>query len=305
MKILKKKITLYKIAQDKKKINKILNTGRDKKILFITNYAFLIRYYFILKNFRRKNNQIILTLHSGLFNMNIKTYVAGFFFSFFYKNVDFLFFGSSSAKNWWKKKYPWMKIKEAPIFHNGIEIKKKRKVNKIGKNINISFAARLEYENNPSFFLDIASKFLETRKKISFNIYGEGQLLSELKRQYVNKDINFYGWTKRDQIYKKTDILMITSYVNNFPYTALEAKSYGIPVISCSEGDIDKIIKNGKDGFIKKTNKPEIMIKFIKKILNNYDSFSDNSYLRSFEFDIKKSCEKFWRKIEIENHNFR
>ena len=100
---LKKKITLYKIAQDKKKINKILNTGRDKKILFITNYAFLIRYYFILKNFRRKNNQIILTLHSGLFNMNIKTYVAGFFFSFFYKNVDFLFFGSSSAKNWWKK----------------------------------------------------------------------------------------------------------------------------------------------------------------------------------------------------------
>tara|TARA_B100000787_G_scaffold92203_1_gene68071 strand:- start:3806 stop:4861 length:1056 start_codon:yes stop_codon:yes gene_type:complete len=302
---LKKKITLYRVVQNKKKINKILNTGRGKKILFITNYAFLIKYFFILKDFRKNDNQIILTLHSGLLSMNIKSYVAGFFFSLLYRNVDFLFFGSNSAKNWWKRKYPWMKIKNAPIFYNGVEIKKKRKVNKARKRINISFAARLEHENNPSLFLDIASKFLKAKRKVSFNIYGDGQLLSELKQQYVNKDINFYGWVNKEEIYKQTDILLITGPVNNYPYAALEAKSYGIPVISCSEGDIDKIIENGKDGFIKKTNKPEIMIKLINKILNNYDFFSDNSYLRSLEFDINKSCEKIWRKIEIENYNFR
>ena len=51
---LNKKINLNKFKKNKKKLDKILNTGNKKKILFITNYAFLIWYYFILKNFRKK-----------------------------------------------------------------------------------------------------------------------------------------------------------------------------------------------------------------------------------------------------------
>ena len=51
---LNKKINFYKFDKNKKKLDKILNTGSKSKILFITNYAFLIWYYFILKNFRKK-----------------------------------------------------------------------------------------------------------------------------------------------------------------------------------------------------------------------------------------------------------
>ena len=103
---LNKKITLHKFKKNKKKLNKILNTGSKNKTLFITNYAFLIRYYFILRNFRKKKNQIILTIHSGLLTLNLRTYLAGLLFSLIYQNTDFLFFGSKSAKDWWKKKYP-------------------------------------------------------------------------------------------------------------------------------------------------------------------------------------------------------
>ena len=67
----------------------------------------------------------------------------------------------------------------------------------------------------------------------------------------------------------------------------------------------DKIIKNGKDGFIKYTSKPETMIVLINKILRNYEFFSRNSYLRSFKFDVNRACEKLWKRIEIENNNFR
>ena len=302
---LNKDISLYKINKNKKKLNQILNDGKKNKLLFITNYAFLIRYFSILKNFRNVKNQIVLTIHSGLLTINLRTYIAGLFFSLIYKNVDFLFFGSNSAKNWWKEKYPWMNIENCPILHNGITIKKKRKKKNISRKINISFAANLEQENNPIFFLDIATRILSVKKNIIFNVFGDGKLLPYLKKKYVRKNIIFHGWTKSVKIFKKTDILLITGAINNFPYAALEAKSYGIPVVSCSKGDIDKIIKSGKDGFIKYTNKPEVMTTLIYKILKNYKFFSQNSYVRSFKFDINDACEKFWRKIKIENNNLR
>jgi glycosyltransferase involved in cell wall biosynthesis len=300
---LNKNVLIYKIG-DRKKINKILNKGLNKKFLFITNYAFLIKYYFLFKNFRKNNNKIVLTIHSGLEQLNLKNYFAAFFFSLIYQNIDYLFFGSNSAKNWWLNKYPWMKIKNCNIFYNGIKPNKIIQ-KKIGNKINIAFAGRLEKEHNPYFFLDIAKKVLKDKKNIFFNIYGDGTLLKILKKKYKSKGIIFHGWVKKDKIFKRTDLLMITSPVHNYPYVALEAKSYGIPVISCSKGDISKIIKNGKDGFIRHTDNIGIMIKLVNKILENYKYFSHNSYLRSFKFDINDSCKKFWRKIKIENYNLR
>ena len=77
---LSKNIHLYKIDKNKNTINKILNTGNNKKFLFITNYAFLIKYYFILKKFRENNNKVLLTIHSGLLSLSLKKYIAGLFF---------------------------------------------------------------------------------------------------------------------------------------------------------------------------------------------------------------------------------
>lgn len=302
---LNKKVKKYKINKNRDLLNQTLSKGKNKKFLFITNYAFLIIHYFTLKNFREDNNQIILTIHSGLLTLNIRTYLAGLLFSLLYKNVDFLFFGSSSAKNWWKNMYPWMKVENLPVYHNGIQIKKRKKLNKLGKKVNIAFAARLEKENNPHLFLDIANKVLKKKKNIRFHIFGDGPLLQKLKMKYMNKNIIFYGWVKKNKIFKKSDILMLTGPVNNFPYVALEAKSYGLPVISCSRGDVDKIIKNGIDGFVKHTNEPEILIKLINKVINDYKFFSHNSYLRSFQFEINKACKKLWSKIKIENNNTR
>ena len=102
--------------ESQKKIYKIFNSGKEKKILFITNYAFIIKYFFLLRNFKRNKNIIILTLHSGIFNLTLKAFLAGMLFSILYKYVDVIFFGSNSAKNWWLLIYPWMNIKKSRIF---------------------------------------------------------------------------------------------------------------------------------------------------------------------------------------------
>ena len=134
-----KKIKVNKFnLNSSKKLESLLLSDNFRKIIFLTNYAFLIRYFSLINQFKKKNVKIILTIHSGLFNLSLKKYFAGLFFSLIYKKVDYLFFGSNSAKNWWLKFYPWMKLKKNLIQYNGVEIQKKNRINKLKKK-NINF----------------------------------------------------------------------------------------------------------------------------------------------------------------------
>ena len=82
----------------KQKLDHILNYNGEENILFITNFVFFIKFFFILNKFR-KNNFIILTLHSGILNLNLKNYILGFLFSFLYYMPKTIYFGSNSSKN--------------------------------------------------------------------------------------------------------------------------------------------------------------------------------------------------------------
>ena len=297
-KTLVKKVKINKFYfNSNEKLKNLLLNNRTKKIVFLTNYAFLIRYFFLIREFKDKKIKIILTIHSGLLNFTLKKYLAGFIFSLIYKKIDYLYFGSNSAKKWWLKYYPWMKIKKNLVYYNGVELQKNLKYRKIKKKVRISFVGRLEKENNPEFFLKIANDYLEQNDNAIFNVYGKGAMCNYLKMISKNKKIKFYGWQEKKSIYRNSDIIIITSKVNNFPYVALEAKSYGIPVISCSKGDIKKIIKNNYDGYISITNSTKIIINQINRILENYSIFSMNSVRRSKLFEINNACKKFWKNI--------
>lgn len=279
------------------KLKKLLFNNKSTKIIFLTNYAFLIRYFFLILQFKKYKIKIILTIHSGLFNINFKRYLSGLIFSFLYKKVDYLQFGSFSAKFWWLKFYPWMKIKKSSVIYNGVEIKKKKYDKKIKNKLLISFVGRIEKENNPDFFLRIAKDYLQKFDDAVFNVYGDGKLYETLKKKYNLSKIKFFGWQKKNKIYNNSDIIIITSYINNFPYVALEAKSYGIPVISSSQGDIKKIIRNNYDGYINYTKSTKKIINFIRKIIKNYKKFSNNSIQRSKFFEIDNACKEFWKNI--------
>ena len=302
---LNKKISTFRVdfRSNKKKLikkleEKILLSKEKKFLLVITNYAHLIMFYSFFKSLDKDKVKIILTLHSGIFNLNLKRYIAGFIFSLIYKNVDYLFFGSSSSKFWWKKMYPWMTLKKSLIHFNGVKLPKKINLKKIGKNVQISYAGRIEKENDPEFFLEIAIEYLKRDKKAIFNIFGDGPLIKILKKNYNSKNIIFHGWVKKEKIYKISDIIVITSPINNFPYVALEAKSYGIPVVSCSKGDIKKIVINNVDGYLDYTNSVKKIIYLIKKVKKNYNKFSKNSLARSKNFELINSCKKFWNSID-------
>ena len=43
--------------------------------------------YFLINKFKNRNIKIILTIHSGLFNLSFKKYIAGLIFSLIYKKL--------------------------------------------------------------------------------------------------------------------------------------------------------------------------------------------------------------------------
>lgn len=298
------KIKVIKIDIFREKNKKILlfenilkSYNKSKKFIIFTNFFIYIKYFFFFRKLQNYQSKIILTLHSGILEMTLIRFLASLIFSFIYSSIDYIIFGSNSAKFWWKDRFPWMNIIKAPVHYNGVKVNKKNNAKKIKKKLQISFVGRLEKENNPNFFIQIALEYLKNKKNVIFNIYGNGSLLNELKSKYSSQNIIFHGWVEQKKIYDKTNLIIITSPINNYPYVALEAKSFGIPVISCSKGDIKKIIYNGIDGFISYTNSTKKIIYLIDKIKNDYRKFSFNSLKKSQKFELNKSCKCFWQLI--------
>ena len=294
------KVFKLNIFKDRAKIKKLIKRlNLTDQLFFFTNFAILIYYFLFFISFNPKKKAVLsLALHSGIFQYSFKTIIGVCLFSILSLRLNYLIFGSNSSKKWWLKLFPWMKLIKHKVIFNGVE-KRKIKKNK-SKKIQISFIGRLAIENDPELFINI-SKLNEENKNMKFNIFGDGPLKKKLLKN--NDNIKFWGWSKQSRIYLKTDITIITSPINNFPYTALESNSYGIPVISAARGDIRKIIKNNYNGYIFNKRIPLIFNHYIHKTIKNYKYLSKNSLINAKKFNINKSCFTFWKFLKIENSN--
>ena len=297
------KVFKLDIIKDRNKVKKILNNIKniDTPYFFFTNYIILIYYYLFLKRFNSGISKITITLHSGVFNYNLKIIIALLIFSLLALKIDKLIFGSFSSKKWWLNLFPWMKIIRNKVIFNGVEAKYK-KTKKTRAIYNISFIGRMETENDPKLFFDIAVSN-KNLSYLKFNIFGDGSYKKIIQKEKSN--ITFWGWTKQKIIYDNTDIVIITSPLNNFPYVALESQSYGIPVITAAVGDIRKIVKHNYNGFLLQDREVDTFTKSIKQVIKNYNKLSNNSFNNAKNYNMDNSCTKVWRFIKIENNNFR
>jgi len=95
----------------------------------------------------------------------------------------------------------------------------------------------------------------ELQKKLEVSFYGNGELL-EKNKKLANKNIpnviiNFKGVvTNRDEIYKNTDVLVVTSETEGLSLAILEAMASGSPVIASNVGGNPELVKNNKNGFL-------------------------------------------------------
>lgn len=263
----------------------VLKEIKEKKnkenIFIISNNVIFSIYFPIIKLFFKKP-KILLVYHSHLYNFSFVQIFFGLTSSILSLMSNRVLFVSKFTKRWWNTYFPLTKLANQSVMYNYTYTRKKIKKKKTNK-LNIGFVGRLEKEKGIDTFINIANNI--TNSLFKFYIFGEGSI--KLDKKYKKK-IKIYKWTKKHVIYKKIDVLFVTSEIENCPFNVLEAKSYGIPTITISNGGIEEIIQNKEDGFIlnKDTRYDKIEDKFLK-IFNNYKFYSKNCFKNSKKFDVK------------------
>jgi len=159
------------------------------------------------------------------------------------------------------------------VIHNGVEIEEakfaepyssyasvktsaseKRKAKNNSLKCKIVFVGRLAEPKNPELLLQALGDLPdEIKNKAWLTIIGDGPkkefLISNFK---FLKNVEFLGALGREKVFealKESDIFVLTSNYEGFPYTVLEAMSCGLPVVASDVGGVKEAV-TGETGFL-------------------------------------------------------
>lgn len=146
-----------------------------------------------------------------------------------------------------------IKSKRVVTIHNYVAINNIPRVynHNLGKCIKILSAGRFSFEKG----FDIALKALSMSTKINYIYYilGEGQEINNLIAFANTNRINVKFISAKANIskfYLDCDVCIIPSRSEGLSYVALEAGSFGMPVIASNVGGLNDILVNNKTGFL-------------------------------------------------------
>jgi len=114
-----------------------------------------------------------------------------------------------------------------------------------------------------------------TIRKLELHVYGDGPLLSHLKRLVAARAItgvHFRGWIDLKDVPRvlaTLTALLVTSREEGFPYVVLEAMATGCPVICTAVGGIPEVVRNGQTGWLVQPNDPMAVARAILQLIRN------------------------------------
>jgi len=118
------------------------------------------------------------------------------------------------------------------------------------KGLTVLFAGRLVPIKRPELFLDLAMRLTERLpgEKLNFIIAGDGPLRKSLEKKSLENrsgkaEISFLGEQKEmSEIYRRSDLLVLTSEFEGTPNVILEAMAHGLPVVAANVGGVPEIV---------------------------------------------------------------
>lgn len=296
--------------------NKIFILDSFKKPLLF--FYDIFKLYFQIKKYNpgliyctTKKALVIGFVYSKLLNIKIIYHVhlalkdsfSDFIIFYIMKRLDLCICVSEFIYNQLKIK----KLSNLVLLNNPLIGSKKNKSRNINNlEVKLGFAGSLIQTKGVLFLLK--SYLNLDQYKFKLNIFGDGALLSELKKEFnTNKNINFFGHVSNLSSYLDdfVDIFILPSPIPESSSLVLQqAISRSIPVITTNLGGQKYFVKNHFNGILIEINNQESLFHAINYIVENYNSMSKNCMTFSNQFiDEKSYLNKFKKIINSLNEN--
>lgn len=127
----------------------------------------------------------------------------------------------------------------------------------------VLFLGRLSSEKGPDVLLKAFSLCVEKLGDLNVVFAGDGPMRAELERSVpseLSSRVSFTGYLRGDalrSLIKGASFVVVPSRCyENFPYSILEAFSFGVPVIGSELGGIPELVVEGSTGFLCKPDDP-------------------------------------------------
>ena len=161
---------------------------------------------------------------------------------------------------------------------------------------------RFEHQKGYDMLCKVAKEVLHNNPEWKWIVLGDGEqreIIEALIKEYKLEDklILKGNVSNVEDYYKASSIFVMTSRFEGLPMALLEAKCYGIPMISfdCLTGPSD-IITNDINGYLIEQDNIAEISKSISKLVNDVDlrvKFSDNTKVDINKFSLDSVMEKW------------
>ena len=192
------------------------------------------------------------------------------------------------------------------MIHNPVTIDNHGKISSLN-NKSVAFVGRIQIDSKGIDYLcEVARKLPEG---IVINMAGSGNSSDENKlsqwiEQYsLEKKINLLGVlteTEMTDLYERSSLLLMTSRYEGFPLVAVEAMSFGLPLIGFDIPSLKEVTSNGEYGKLIDFGDVESMASFITKILNDKELlsiYSEKSLKRSKELSVSSIANTWCKEV--------
>lgn len=249
----------------------------------------IVRAIYLLKILRKKEVAIIYTPHAFSFLMNVpnlKKKIYAYIERIFTGVTDYIVCTSNYEMNI-AQEYK-LDGNKMLVIYNGVKIPALNNMiieNSLldvdqARKINILFLGRFDYQKGYDQLLYIINKLC--KDKYHFNVIGDSVNNSAEKISCPN--VEYHGWLTQNELgpyFNDADFLIMPSRWESFGLVAVEAQSYGLPVLANKCSSLPEVIDDNHTGILMDFSDIDNVVDFILE--------KDKFFWRS----KKKSCIQF------------
>jgi glycosyltransferase involved in cell wall biosynthesis len=137
----------------------------------------------------------------------------------------------------------------------------------------VTYVGKLEKWKGAETLIDVFKIIHKELKDVEFIVAGDGSLAGRLRN--TNLPVKLIGHVPHDkmpEIYHKSAVSVLPSYMEGLPTTCMESLACGVPVVATDVGDTKEVVIDGETGFLVKPGDTKTMAHKVIELLEDEDS---------------------------------